>query len=236
MSGKYETPRELIDFLKNVASARMIRVKKSESIYLQGGNSDSIYYIASGKVKLSVASRGGKEAVIALLSTADFFGESCMQGGAFRSESATAWDDVGILKIDKLLMVSALENHRELSICFIDRLLAKNARYQDDLVDFFFNFSEKRLARVLLELSDVEKEGTPLHIVPKISHEALASMVGTTRSRVTFFMNRFRKLGILGQADGLTVSRSLLVAILEGDENPDAKASSLLISPLASVP
>lgn len=215
MSMNQNASFEIADFLKSVAGARMIRLKKSESIYLQGGSSDSVYYIASGKVRLSVASRSGKEATIALLSTADFFGENCIQSEVVRRESAIAWNDVGILKIDKLLMVSALNNHPYLSLCFIDHLLAKNARYQDDLVDLFFNFSEKRLARVLLELSEVQKEGSHLYILPKVSHEALANMVGTTRSRVSFFMNRFRQLGILDSNDSLTVSRTLLLAILE---------------------
>jgi CRP-like cAMP-binding protein len=219
MITKLVVPFEIIDFLQTVAAARMIRVKKSESIYLQGGSSDSVYYIASGKVRLSVASRHGKEATIALLSSPDFFGENCMLSGALRGESAIAWKEARILQIDKLLMISALNNHRDLCVCFIDHLLIKNARYQDDLVDLFFNFSEKRLARVLLELSDVQKEGTLLHMVPKISHEDLAMMVGTTRSRISVFMNRFRHLGIIVFDGGLTVRRSLLIAMLESNRD-----------------
>ncbi|SNT38909.1 cAMP-binding domain of CRP or a regulatory subunit of cAMP-dependent protein kinases [Granulicella rosea] len=215
MKATPEEPFEIIEFLRNVASARLIRVKKSESIYLQGANSDSVYYIASGKVRLSVASRNGKEATIALLSTADFFGENCIQSEGARAESATAWNDGGILKIDKLLMVSALNSHRDLSLCFIDHLLSKNARYQDNLVDLFFNFSEKRLARVLLELSGAQEEGSAVYVIPKISHESLAEMVGTTRSRVSFFMARFRRLGIIECEGVITVKKTLLVAILQ---------------------
>jgi CRP-like cAMP-binding protein len=164
---------------------------------------------------LSVVSKIGKEATLGILNQGDFFGEGSMAGQAFRMGSATTMTDCELLRIDKKAMVEALHREKEFSDMFVAYLLARNIRYEEDLVDQLFNSSEKRLARILLLLAHFGKDGVPEMVIPKISQETLAAMIGTTRSRVSFFMNRFRKLGFVDYGDeGLQVHSSLLNIVL----------------------
>ena len=173
-----------------------------------------MFYLETGKVKLTVVSKTGKEATIGILAEGDFFGEGALAGQALRMGSATAITDCAVLRIDKQAMMEALHRKHEFSDMFVAYLLARNIRYEEDLADQLFNSSEKRLARVLLLLAHFGKEGKPEEVVPKISQEMLAEMVGTTRSRVSFFMNRFRKLGFIKYNGGLQVHSSLLNIVL----------------------
>jgi len=187
---------------------------KKHTIFAQGDPADAIFYLQTGKVKLTVVSKTGKEATIGILSDGSFFGEGSLAGQALRMGSATAMMDCAALRIDRKAMVDALHREHTLSDLFVAYLLARNIRYEEDLVDQLFNSSEKRLARVLLMLAHFGKEGVPETVVPKISQETLAEMVGTTRSRVSFFMNRFRKLGFIHYNGGLQVHSSLLNVVL----------------------
>ena len=188
---------------------------KKQTIYTQGDRADSIFYVQSGKVLLTVVSKIGKEATLGILSEGDFFGEGGLAGQAFRMGSATAMTDCEVLQIDKKPMIDALHREHEFSDLFVAYLLARNIRYEEDLVDQLFNSSEKRLARILLLLAHFGKEGVPETVIPKISQETLAEMIGTTRSRVSFFMNRFRKLGFVDYGeDRLQVHSSLLNIVL----------------------
>jgi CRP/FNR family cyclic AMP-dependent transcriptional regulator len=185
-----------------------------QGIFVQGDTADAVFYIQTGKVKLTVVSKIGKEATIAILGDGDFFGEGSLAGQALRMGSASAMTDCAVLRIDKQAMMEALHREHEFSDLFVAYLLARNIRYEEDLVDQLFNSSEKRLARILLLLAHFGKEGKPETVVPKISQEMLAEMIGTTRSRVSFFMNRFRKLGFIKYNGGLTVHSSLLNIVL----------------------
>ena len=176
---------------------RSLHFGKKQNIFSQGDSTDAVFYIQKGKIKLTVLSSSGKEATIGILGDGDFFGEGCLAGQPLRIGSASAITDCDILRIDKEAMMRALHREHKLSDMFVAYLLARNIRYEEDLVDQLFNSSEKRLARVLLMLARFGKEGVPETVVPKISQETLAEMVGTTRSRVSFFMNRFRKLGFI---------------------------------------
>ncbi|MGB9234863.1 MAG: Crp/Fnr family transcriptional regulator [Terriglobales bacterium] len=188
---------------------------KKQAVFTQGDAADSIFYIQEGKVRLTVVSKIGKEATLGILSEGEFFGEGSLAGQALRMGSATAMTDCELLRIDKKAMMGALHREHEFSDMFVAYLLARNIRYEEDLVDQLFNSSEKRLARVLLLLAHFGKEGVPETVIPKISQETLADMVGTTRSRVSFFMNRFRKLGFVDYGDdGLQVHSSLLSVVL----------------------
>ncbi len=188
---------------------------KKQTIFAQGDVADSVFYIQEGKVRLTVVSKIGKEATLGILSEGEFFGEGSLAGQAVRMGSATAMTDCELLRIDKKAMMEALHREHEFSDVFVAYLLARNIRYEEDLVDQLFNSSEKRLARVLLLLAHFGKEGVPETVIPKISQETLADMVGTTRSRVSFFMNRFRKLGFVDYGgDGLQVHSSLLNVVL----------------------
>ena len=193
-------------------------VGKKEGIFTQGDEANAVFYIQTGRVKLTVVSKAGKEATIGLLNEGNFFGEGALAGQAQRMGSATAVTDCDLLRIDKRAMMDALHREHAFSDLFVAYLLARNVRYEEDLVDQLFNSSEKRLARVLLLLAHFGKEGVPETVVPKISQESLAEMVGTTRSRVSFFMNRFRKLGFIhysgGIEGGLQVHSSLLNVVL----------------------
>jgi CRP/FNR family transcriptional regulator, cyclic AMP receptor protein len=177
---------------------------------------DAVFYIQKGKVRLTVLSSNGKEATLGLLGAGDFFGEGGLGGQPFRMGSANAMTGCELLRIDKKAMMLALHREHTFSDLFVAYLLARNIRYEEDLVDQLFNSSEKRLARILLLLAHFGKEGAPETVVPKISQETLAEMVGTTRSRVNFFMNRFRKLGFVDYdtGRGLQVHSSLLNIIL----------------------
>ena len=190
---------------------------KKHTIFAQGDPADAVFYLQTGKVKLAVVSKAGKEATIGILSSKSFFGEGSLAGQALRMGTATAMTDCSVLRIEKKAMMKALHREHALSDMFVAYLLARNIRYEEDLVDQLFNSSEKRLARVLLMLAHFGKEGIPETVVPRISQETLAEMVGTTRSRVSFFMNRFRKLGFIdyGSDDGgLQVHSSLLNVVL----------------------
>src|SRR6202451_1457850 len=189
---------------------------KKQTIFAQGDSADAVFYIKEGKVKLTVVSQLGKEATIGILSEGAFFGEGCLTGQPLRLCSATAMTDCSVMKIDKKSMMRVLHEEQELSDLFVAYLLARNIRYEEDLVDQLFNSSEKRLARILLLLAHFGKEGKQETVIPKMSQETLAEMVGTTRSRVSFFMNRFRKLGFIDYraGDALQVHSSLLNIVL----------------------
>ncbi len=202
-------------FLATIGEGRkLVLFKRKREIFAQGDNADAVFYIQTGKVKLTVVSKTGKEATIGILGEGDFFGEASLAGHALRMDSATAMTDCAVLRIDKKAMMEALHRQHELSDMFVAYLLARNIRYEEDLVDQLFNSSEKRLARILLLLARFGKEGVPENVVPKISQEMLAEMIGTTRSRVSFFMNRFRKLGFVHYNGGLQVHSSLLNVVL----------------------
>src|SRR5256885_12547325 len=200
-------------FLSTIDGGRKIAAfPKKETIFVQGDPSDAVFYIQEGKVKLTVVSKSGKEATIGILNEGDFFGEGCLTGQPLRLCSATAVTDCSVMRIDKKAMMEVLHREHAFSDVFVAYLLTRNIRYEEVLVDQLFNSSEKRLARILLLLAHFGKEGKPEVAVPKISQETLAEMVGTTRSRVSFFMNRFRKLGFIDYhaGDTLEVHSSLL--------------------------
>ena len=193
---------------------KFVPFQKKQTIFAQGDLADAVFYIQTGKVKLTVVSKTGKEATIGILGEGDFFGEGSLAGQALRMGSATAMTDCAVLRIDKKAMMEALHREHEFSDLFVAYLLARNIRYEEDLVDQLFNSSEKRLARILLLLAHFGKEGKPETVVPKISQEMLAEMIGTTRSRVSFFMNRFRHLGFIHYNGGMQVHSSLLNVVL----------------------
>jgi CRP/FNR family cyclic AMP-dependent transcriptional regulator len=193
---------------------RSLRVSSKQTIYAQGTASDAVFYVQKGNVKLNVLSPSGKEATIGIYRCRDFFGEGCLAGQLLRMGSASAITDCELLRIDKNAMMQALHQKRTLSDMFVAYLLARNIRYEEDLTDQLFNSCEKRLARILLLLAHFGMDGVPDRIVPEISQTTLAEMVGTTRSRVNFFMNRFRKLGLIHYNGGLQVRSSLLNVVL----------------------
>jgi CRP/FNR family cyclic AMP-dependent transcriptional regulator len=208
-------------FLSTIGKGRDMRsFQKKESVFLQGAATDGLFFVQKGKVRLSVVSETGKEATLAILSEGDFFGEGGLAGQPMRMSSATALTDCILLHIEKKAMTQAMNLHPKLSAMFLRYLLKRNIRYQDDLIDQLFNSSEKRLARVLLLMAHFGKEGVSETSVPRLSQETLAEMVGTTRSRVSFFMNRFRKLGFINYdvGDNLRVHSSLLNVVLHDDE------------------
>ncbi len=202
-------------FLATIGEGRRIlSFPKKQTIFAQGDVADAVLYIQKGQVRLTVVSKNGKEATLGILTEGNFFGEGCLAGQVLRMGSATAMTDCEILRIEKRAMMNALHREPAFSDVFVAYLLARNIRFEEDLVDQLFNSSEKRLARVLLMLAHFGKEGVPETVVPKISQETLAEMVGTTRSRVSFFMNRFRKLGFIHYNGGLQVHSSLLNVVL----------------------
>src|SRR5229473_5085321 len=204
-------------FLATIGEGRkVIAVAKKQTIFAQGAPADAVFFIQEGKVRLTVVSKVGKEATLGMLSEGAFFGEGSLAGQALRMGSATAMTDCELLRIDKKAMMLALHQQHAFSDLFVAYLLARNIRYEEDLVDQLFNSSEKRLARILLLLAHFGKEGMPQTVIPKISQETLAEMIGTTRSRVSFFMNRFRKLGFIDYdgGSGFQVHSSLLNIVL----------------------
>jgi CRP/FNR family cyclic AMP-dependent transcriptional regulator len=204
-------------FLSTINGGRKIEpFLKKRTIFAQGDPSDAVFYIKDGKVRLTVVSQIGKEATIGILNKGDFFGEGCLTGQLLRLCSATAMTDCSVMRIDKKSMMEVLHREHAFSDMFVAYLLIRNIRYEEDLVDQLFNSSEKRLARILLLLAQFGKDGKPETLVPKISQETLAEMIGTTRSRVSFFMNRFRKLGFIDYRAGneLQVHSSLLNIVL----------------------
>lgn len=205
-------------FLKEAGLGRtVVELKESQVLFSQGDDADSVFYIQKGSIKLTVVSQRGKEATVALLEAGNFVGEPCISAGErVRMTTATALTRSALMRIEKNEMIRVLHEERAFSDVFVTFLLARNVRIQADLVDQLFNSSEKRLARVLLLLAHFGKEGKPETVIPKISQEVLAEMIGTTRSRVNFFMNRFRKLGFIEYNGKLEVHSSLLNVVLHG--------------------
>jgi CRP/FNR family cyclic AMP-dependent transcriptional regulator len=202
-------------FLSTIDWGRtIVTFPKKRTIFAQGDSADSVFYIQNGKIKLTVVATNGKEATIGILNQGDFFGEGCITGQALRMCSVTAITDCTVMRINKKSMMEVIHRERAFSDMFVAYLLTRNIRYEEDLVDQLFNSSEKRLARVLLLLARFGKEGEPEVAIPKISQETLAEMVGTTRGRVNFFMNRFRKLGFVRYNGKLEVHSSLLSVVL----------------------
>jgi CRP/FNR family cyclic AMP-dependent transcriptional regulator len=202
-------------FLATVGLARSItQYRPQHRIFSQGDPSDAVFYIQKGRVKLTIMSEQGKEAVIGVLAAGDFLGETCLAGQTVRAASATAIAPSAILRIDKREMLHVLQEERALSGLFISYLLSRNMRIEEDLADQLFNYSEKRLARTLLLLACYGKEGKPEMIVPSINQETLAEMIGATRERVNFFMNKFRNLGFIDYNGELQIHSSLLSVVL----------------------
>ena len=204
-----------VTFLATIGRGRKsLAVPKKRIIFAQGDRADAIFYVQKGKVKLTVVSKSGREATLGILNQGNFFGEGALAGQSVRMGFAVTITDCQLLRIEKKAMMLALHREHAFSDMFVAYLLERNIRYQEDLVDQLFNSSEKRLARILLLLAHFGKDGVPENVVPKISQETLAEMVGTTRSRVSFFMNRFRKLGFIHYNGGLKVHSSLLNVVL----------------------
>jgi CRP-like cAMP-binding protein len=208
-------PFELRSFLESAGvSRRICRFARGASIFAQGAPANAVFYIQDGGVKLSVLSAAGKEAVVAMLGPGDFFGEGCLAGQPVRIGTASAVVPTTVMRIPKREMIRTLHEEQEFSDRFITHMLARNIRIEEDLVDQLFNSSEKRLARTLLLLARYGKEDSSPRKLPKLSQETLAEMVGTTRSRVNFFMNKFRKLGFIEYNGGLKINSSLLSIVL----------------------
>jgi CRP/FNR family transcriptional regulator, cyclic AMP receptor protein len=202
-------------FLAKVGEGRSIgEYREDQIIFSQGDPADAVFYIQKGKVKVTVVSEQGKEAVVAILETNDFFGEGCLAGQAKRIATVTTMTDSIIVRLEKAAIVRVIHQEPTFSEMFIAHLLGRTIRVEADLVDQLFNSSEKRLARLLLLLANFGKEGRPEPIIAKISQETLAEMIGTTRSRVSFFMNRFRKLGFIRYNGHIEVHSSLLNLVL----------------------
>jgi CRP-like cAMP-binding protein len=215
MAPKRTMPFHPQTFLTKVGRGKTsLQSPKKQILYSQGDAAEAVFYIQGGKVKLSVVSQQGKEAVVAILEQGSFFGESCLAGQTVRTATATALEDSSIVRIDKDAMIRVLHEEPTFAELFMSYLLAHTIRIQEDLVDQLFNSSEKRLARILLLLAHFGKEGKPEPVIAKVSQEMLAEMIGTTRSRVCFFMNKFRKLGFIDYNGGLYVHSSLLNIVL----------------------
>jgi CRP/FNR family cyclic AMP-dependent transcriptional regulator len=215
MTPKAKPPFDPQVFLAKVGEGRTIAdYKKNQVVFSQGDPADAIFYIQKGKVKLTVVSQQGKEAIIGLLGLHDFFGEGCLSDQRLRMATAAAMTDCQIVRLEKAQTIRVLHDEPSFSELLLSYLLFRNIRLEENLVDQFFYSSEKRLARVLLLLANIGKEGKPEPVVAKISQETLAEMIGTTRARVSFFMNKFRKLGLIEYNDILEVHRSLLNIVL----------------------
>ncbi len=207
-------------FLAKVGTGRTIAAyHKNQQIFLQGDPANALFYIQKGKVKLTVVSRHGKEAIVAILGPGDFFGEGCLAGQPRRMATASALSDCSIVRIEKPAAIKVIRKEPRFSELLLSYLLARNIRIEDDLVDQLFNSSEKRLARILLLLANFGKDGKPEQVIPKVSQETLAEMVGTTRARVSYFMNKFRKLGLVEYNGGLEVHSSLLNVVLHDSDS-----------------
>jgi CRP/FNR family transcriptional regulator, cyclic AMP receptor protein len=215
MSGKAKLPFDPKMFLSKVNGGRAIsEYRKDQIVFRQGDPSDAVFYIQSGKVKKTVISEQGKEAVVALLEAGGFFGEGCLAGEALRLSTVSALTKSVIARISKVDITRVIHEEPAFAELFISHLLARNSRVEEDLVDQLFNSSEKRLARTLLLLANFGKEGRPEPIIAKVSQETLAEMIGTTRSRVSFFMNKFRKLGLIDYNGSIEIHSSLLNVVL----------------------
>ena len=216
-----------LEFLAKVGAGKTIlEFHRNQTVFAQGDAADTVFYIQKGKVKLTVLSEQGKEAVVAILEPGQFFGEGCLNGHPLRIATTTAMEDCTITVIAKDAMITMLHQEPKFSELFMSYLLTRNSRIEEDLIDQLFNSSERRLARLLLLLANFGKAGSPQPINPNISQETLAEMIGTTRSRVSFFMNKFRKLGFISYNGKIEVHNSLLSAVLhdkpqiERDEQP----------------
>ena len=214
LAAKKNAPLDLRTYLSKARGGITKEYRKKGTVFSQGDPANAMFYIEKGKVKLTVLSTRGKEAVVAILGSGDFFGEGCLAGQPLRMAAATAMTECSILRVEKETMTRMLRNEPALSELFMTYLLTRNVRIEEDLVDQLFNSSEKRLARILLLLTRFGKDGQQELVVPRISQETLAEMVGTTRSRVSFFMNKFRKLGLIEYNGGLQVHSSLLGVVL----------------------
>ena len=209
-------------FLSKVNGGRTVsECQKNQVVYRQGDPADSVFYIQTGKAKVTVVSEQGKEAVVAVLGPGDFFGEGCLGGQTLRLATVAALTECAITRIPKAEIVSVIHEQPAFAELFISHLLARNSRVEEDLVDQLFNSSEKRLARTLLLLANFGKEGEPEPILAKISQETLAEIIGTTRSRVSFFMNKFRRMGLITYNGHIEVHRSLLNLVLH--EKPEIR-------------
>ena len=216
-ANKKSQPIDWEVLLAGISGAKTLNLEygANRSIFQQGDPADTVFYLRRGKLKISVTSQEGKEAIVAILGPGEFFGEGCLAGQPLRLASATAVTDCSLARIDKSMMVRMLHEQHDLSELFLTHLLSRNARYEEDLVDHLFNSSEKRLARILLLLAHFGKESRTETILPSINQENLAQMVGTTRSRVSHFMNKFRELGFVDYNSGaLTVNSGLLSVLL----------------------
>jgi CRP-like cAMP-binding protein len=210
------------DFLAKVGAGKTIlKLQKNQTIFTQGQTADTVYYIQQGKIKLTVISQHDKEAVVAILGPGQFFGEGCMNGHTLRIATTTAMEDCVVTAITKQAMKATLHDQPAFSEVFVAYLLTRISRIEEDLIDQLFNSSERRLARILLLLSHFGKEGTSQPITPNISQETLAGMIGTTRSRVSEFMNKFRKLGLISYNGHIEVNSALLDAVLR--DKPELK-------------
>ena len=206
-------------FLAKVGEGKtVLAFHKNETVFSQGDAADAIFYIQKGRVKVVVLSAQGKEAVVGILQPGQFFGEGCLNGNPLRISTTMALDECVITAITKPAMLAALHAEPKFSELFMSYLLKRNSRIEEDLIDQLFNSSEKRLARLLLLLANFGKEGTPEPVIAKISQETLAEMIGTTRSRVSFFMNKFRKLGFIDYNGGIEVHSSLLNVVLHDQQ------------------
>lgn len=216
MSGKESQPVDWESVLTGIFRGKtIIEYGANRNVFRQGQPADSLFYIRRGKMKLTVMSQQGKEAIVAILGPGEFFGEGCLAGQPSRMATAVAMTDCTLDKIDKSLMTRMLHEQHDVSELFVRHLLSRNIRYEADLVDQLFNSSEKRLARILLLLSHFGKESRAEPVFPRVSQDDLAQMVGTTRSRISHFMNKFRKLGFIDYDDsGLTVHSGLLSIVL----------------------
>ncbi len=206
-------------FLARIGEGRSIaKYRKGQIVFSQGEPADSVFYIQKGKVKVTVVSKQGKEAVVAILDVDEFVGEGCLAGQTMRIATATAMTDAVVMRLERAAIVRALHDEPAFAELFIAYLLTRTIRVESDLVDQLFNSSEKRLARLLLLLANFGKETKPEPIIAKISQETLAEMIGTTRSRVSFFMNKFRKLGFIEYNGGIEVHSSLLNVVLHDQD------------------
>jgi CRP/FNR family cyclic AMP-dependent transcriptional regulator len=215
MKGQGKRPFDPKEFLSKVNGGRTIsEYRKDQIVYRQGDLADSVFFLQSGKVKKTIVSERGKEAVVAVLGTGDFFGERCLAGNALRLATVSALAKCVIARISKADITRVIHEEPTFAELFISHLLARNSRVEEDLVDQLFNSSEKRLARVLLLLANFGKEGRPEPILARISQETLAEMIGATRSRVSFFMNKFRQLGLIDYNGKIEIHSSLLNVVL----------------------
>jgi len=219
-------PRErsnLLAFpLPGETGSRTVVFPKRKMIFVQGAPSDSVFYVATGTVRLTVVAETGKEVTLGILNRGDFFGEGCLAGQCFRMCSAIAMTDCSVVRIEKKVMLAALHREQSFSDLFIASVVRRNLRYEQDLVDQLFNMSEKRLARKLVLLTNIGRNGRSKAVIPKISQETLAEMVGTTRARVSSFMNKFRKLGFIDYDEWELEVRSSLLCVVAKDSFQDA--------------